>query len=515
MGMKNEVACIRCVGFEGVSSFRHFFVFGPLLLLPMDCIITSDSCSAQTRQAPQASDRRKTMENETELVGCLYVDGIVSTHEPPEDVAAHNNDETSVFPEHLIPSPWKRLRFVFHDFALIPYDCAVSVASGEIDCHGYTWKLQLYPGGFGRAHMGYVSSYLICGGMDADEEVHVQFCMRFGSDDRHLSITSGEGIPSPAVVYDRDNDCWGDHRVIKREHLLERHEKDPTRSLLCDDGSLWVDVDIQVGIPRPPSSKPANSIKADMAKVLDMACEENSDVVFQVGDRTFHCLSALLQVRAPELHDLISEYDKNTPIPISGVCPDTFQLLMLTVYGGEIPDDKKTFDALKALISAADRFGCTRSKHLAEHELVMSNSIGVDNVAELLLFADGANCALIKEAAISYFLSNSDDVRKTKGYAKLKESPHVLEELLFVAAEAHKKRPASPVPPERDYKRMRVSDLRSKLDGKGFDVDGSREILASRLEGVDAAEAATAAEAAAAENDDDNSAAGDEAIESE
>ena len=105
----------------------------------MDCIITSDSCSAQTRQAPQASDRRKTMENETELVGCLYVDGIVSTHEPPEDVAAHNNDETSVFPEHLIPSPWKRLRFVFHDFALIPYDAQsrwLQVKLTAMDTHG-------------------------------------------------------------------------------------------------------------------------------------------------------------------------------------------------------------------------------------------------------------------------------------------------------------------------------------------------------------------------------------------
>ena len=229
-----------------------------------------------------------------------------------------------------------------------------------------------------------------------------------------------------------------------------------------------------------------------MGKVLELSCEENSDVVFQVGDRTFHCLSGLLQVRAPELYALASEYDKSTPIPITGVCPDTFHLLILTVYGGDIPDDKKTFDELKALISAADRFGSTKSKHLAEHELVTSNSIGVDNVAELLLFADGANCALIKEAAIACFLSNPNDVKKTEGYVKLKESPHVLEELLFASAEAHEKRPASPTPPERDHKRMRVSDLRLKLDGKGLDVDGSREMLVSRLEEADAADAAAA-----------------------
>ena len=35
---------------------------------------------------------------------------------------------------------------------------------------------------------------------------------------------------------------------------------------------------------------------------------------------------------------------------------------------------------------------------------------------------------------------------------------------------------------ERDHKRMRVATLRQKLDDKGLDVDGSREMLAARLE---------------------------------
>ena len=246
-----------------------------------------------------------------------------------------------------------------------------------------------------------------------------------------------------------------------------------------------------------------------MVKVLDNACEENSDVVFQVGDRTFHCLSGLLHVRAPELYSLVSEYDERTPIPIMGVCPDIFQLLILTVYGGEIPEDKKGLEVLKPLISAADRFGCTNSKLLAEEDLVSSSSIGIDNVAELLLFADSANCALLKETATAFFLSNAKDVRNTEGYAKLRESPHVLEELLFKAAEANDKRPASADLDERDPKRLCVSALRSELNDKGLDVDGSREMLVSRLEEANAAEAA-AAEAEAAEN-----ANNDEAIEVE
>ena len=416
------------------------------------------------------------MDEETEVAGIVHIGGEGSTDVSAANIAA------SGFPEHLVPSPWKRLRFIFHNFKSLPHGDEASVISDELDCHGYRWRLELYPGGFGRPNAGYVSLYLECSGMAGalpdegkswlDEGVHAKYCMRFGSDEIYLSSPS-HGVK----VYESETESWGTGKVITRKEVLARNSDDPARDFLDDSGNLWVDVDLQVGMPRPLSSKPANSIKADMAKVLDVACEENSDVVFQVGDRIFHCISALLQVRATELYALTSEYDKSTPIPISGVCPDTFQLLVLTVYGGEIPDDKKTVDVLKALISAADRFGCTKSKHQAEHELVVSNSIGVDNVAELLLFADGANCALIKEAATLYSLSNLKDVRKTEGYAKLKESPHVLEELLIESVEAHEKRPASPIPPERDYKRMRVSALRSKLDGKGLDVDGSRECL--------------------------------------
>ena len=428
------------------------------------------------------------MEKETKLAGITHIGGEGSTN-----VSAHNN-APSGFPEHLVPSPWEKLRFVFHNFANLPHDSNAGVASDELDCHGYKWSLELYPGGY--VEDGYASIYLRCGGMAHDEEVHVKFSIRFGSDEIYLSITTG---CTTASVYTGENDYWGEDRAIKRRDVLKwtRDEDHPFKDFLDSNGSLCVDVDLQVGVPRSSSYKPVNSTKADMAKVLDMACEENSDVVFQVGDRTFHCLSGLLQVRAPELYALASEYDKCTPIPISGVCPDTFQLLILTVYGGEIPDDKKTFDDLKALISAADRFGSTNSKLLAEYELVKSNSIHVDNVAEVLLFADGTNCALIKEAAISCFFSNPNGVRKTEGYARLKESPHVLEELLFEAAEAREKRPASHAQHERDYKRMRVSDLRSKLDGKGLDVDGSREMLVSRLEEADAVETA----AGAAEND--------------
>jgi hypothetical protein len=46
----------------------------------------------------------------------------------------------------------------------------------------------------------------------------------------------------------------------------------------------------------------------------------------------------------------------------------------------------------------------------------------------------------------------------------------------------NKKRSAVDDAEERDYKHMLVSSLRRKLDERGLDMDGSKEILIRRLE---------------------------------
>ena len=50
----------------------------------------------------------------------------------------------------------------------------------------------------------------------------------------------------------------------------------------------------------------------------------------------------------------------------------------------------------------------------------------------------------------------------------------------------NKKRPADDsTDNDRDYKRMRVIELRRRLDSKDLDVDGSKEMLLSRLKAAD------------------------------
>ena len=84
---------------------------------------------------------------------------------------------------------------------------------------------------------------------------------------------------------------------------------------------------------------------------------------------------------------------------------------------------------------------------------------------------------------MDYFVTNAQNVMASEGFGQVKESPAVMAELMAAMASGSQKRPASSdADSERDFKRMRVSTLRQKLDDKGLDVDGSKEMLVSRLE---------------------------------
>ena len=57
-------------------------------------------------------------------------------------------------------------------------------------------------------------------------------------------------------------------------------------------------------------------------------------------------------------------------------------------------------------------------------------------------------------------------------------------EMMAAVVSASKKRPPSDGGDDgddKDYKRMRVATLREKLEAKGLDIDGSKDMLLSRL----------------------------------
>lgn len=123
-------------------------------------------------------------------------------------------------------------------------------------------------------------------------------------------------------------------------------------------------------------------------------------------------------------------------------------------------------------------------KLAAKAELAAAQ-IAPENDANLVLFADATNCAMLKEIAMDYFVANAEAVMKSNGFKEVQDSADILSELLD-ALVAGKKRYLFPVDPNnKDYQRMRVPTLRAKLDKKGLEVDGSKEMLISRLKEAD------------------------------
>lgn len=148
----------------------------------------------------------------------------------------------------------------------------------------------------------------------------------------------------------------------------------------------------------------------------------------------------------------------------------------------------------KDVIEAANRYGVIDLKLAVETALVELLVITVQNVMDYLLFADAKTCPLLKEYAVSFFVARASDLlTSTESKRKLRDAPELMEELMIAVTkdrEMYKERSKVGKAMVRDRNQvlfhrpaMRVGELRRRLDEGGLDVDGSKEILVSRLEG--------------------------------
>ena len=382
---------------------------------------------------------------------------------------------------------WKRIRFVIHDFqyAQTSEHC---IRTSSIKCHGHHWGVKIYPRG-----VDYSDDDDSSGGDANDEAVDVFLsCMTAIRDDTkvktefRLSIVTPSSPPKSKLI--------GQKKYEFSKYRLDYGWNNAIRSSAVDgwlfEDALTIQVDIRVALNDGKKSwKPPNTLSVDMLKMLETADADNSDVIFEVGKgrktkkkkgkELFHAHSLILKSRAPILASLTEDVEEGTPIPVEDMDPAIFCKILRFIYGGEVPSKDVLKSEARTIIRASDRFGVTGLKLSAEAELA-SAGIDVDNCAELILFADGTNCAILKEAAIDYFVANSADVMASDGYEQIEQSPSITKELMLAMAAGSKKRHAEDSS-GGDIKRMRVSTLRQKLDEKGLDVDGSKEMLVARL----------------------------------
>ncbi|EJK52760.1 hypothetical protein THAOC_27936 [Thalassiosira oceanica] len=214
--------------------------------------------------------------------------------------------------------------------------------------------------------------------------------------------------------------------------------------------------------------------------------EEMSDVAFEVGGEverestatTFHAFHSILRLNAPSLADMCRPGDKAV-VPINGVEPEVFKMLLYFCYGGKVSEDELAANA-KAIIEAADRFGIVNLKLQAEAVLTKQTEITADNMLDNLLYANSKNLALLFQEKIMDFVAENGD--KIVGKVSFDDVPSsLISDILTAFSQGKKATRTGSSAPDDDLKFMRVGDLRKRMHEKGLCIDGSRETMISLL----------------------------------
>jgi hypothetical protein len=334
---------------------------------------------------------------------------------------------------------------------------------------GNNWCLEIYPGGDADAEEGMVFVFL-CN----MSKKRVNICFGFSVEDcAEFKVASSIFEPVGEAGC-----SWGKRKCVRSEVI---------DSLV--DGTLVIEVHMKL-VDRTKPFIPENpSCKIIQGMFLD---EEFADIMFEVGGQqpksnarkkaknssvTFPAHRLIVRKCSSTLADLCgSAGDKTTPIQIPDVSPDIFHHLLFHLYGGKVADADMKSHA-KEIIDAADKYGVVDLKLEAEASLVRATTFNMENLLDLLLFADSKNCALLKEAAMDYMVDNKGEVRKKISF---NDSPGALISDVLAAFERGETMGGTEGGNELSV--MRISELRWKAHESGLDVDGSREMLIAALE---------------------------------
>ena len=218
-----------------------------------------------------------------------------------------------------------------------------------------------------------------------------------------------------------------------------------------------------------------------------------SDIVFEVGGDqrkdnamkvtktmpvTFPAHRVIVSNSSSVFADLCESHgDGTTPIEINDVTPDVFRLLLSYMYGGKVPhDDMKSH--VWDIIKAADKYGVINLKLEAEAYVVKGITFTIENVKELLIYAESNNLALLKEVAMDYIVENKANVIEKLSFT---DAPGTLLNDMLAACVRSETKDGTARRSENDFSFMRVSLLRRKAYERGLNVDGSREMLIAAL----------------------------------
>ncbi|EJK61716.1 hypothetical protein THAOC_17749 [Thalassiosira oceanica] len=375
-------------------------------------------------------------------------------------------------------SDWVIAPMHFNGFAGLPTTRNESVKSPKFSCFGHQWRLLIYPGGDRESSDGCVALGLQNTTKESIE-VETKFIIKHphgGGDIRKGWDKVARLSPKGSAVVGDVGSARGYNNFALRSTLLD----------YLFDGALIVEVHMRTNKPGQQSAPfvPENPAFQNMLK--DFGNEETADVKFEVGGtvesakgrrkraktptNTFYAHHYALRWNAPTLADMCKPGEVS-PTTITNVRPEIFKHLLYYCYGGKIVEGDLQSDA-KDIIEAADRFGIVSLKLEAEACYVDTVEVTLDNIVEIVTYADSKNLALLKEHCMD-FLSSANKIEAAEKVSFDDIPSHLMKDLMVAFA----RREGEGSGNGDTLSSMRVSQLRKLAHEKGLSVDGSREML--------------------------------------
>lgn len=383
----------------------------------------------------------------------------------------------------------KKFCITFENFRDLPSESGQEVQSSVFTCFRAEFCVVIFPGGDEDDDSSDESNFFDEDSDNDDEcvEIGIRRCdegeglsMKYSLGIKNTTANVLRTLHKGAVRF-RSGDNWW-HVFEPRDDILKDY---------LEGGALKVYVTMQLGeyIPKNPTSR----------LILNLFCQqESADIVFEVqqqkrtGNRkkraktssvTYHAHRLILQQYSTEIAALCATSEGLNPIIVTDVKPEVFRHFLYYLYGGQISEDEFV-EHSKDLINIADKYGVTNLKLESEVWYVHSTTFSMHNLIDNLLYADATNCALLKEVLMDFIVENKEEVLRRVCFDDV--PGHVCRDLLSAMARrdnvvARGVVEDDEVDMEMIFNKMRIGELREKLDEKGLDIDGSREALIATL----------------------------------
>uniref|UniRef100_A0A7R9ZQK1 MATH domain-containing protein n=1 Tax=Craspedostauros australis TaxID=1486917 RepID=A0A7R9ZQK1_9STRA len=453
----------------------------------------------------------------------------------------------------------------FHGFSQLSEKVGGYVASSAFDCHGFEWKVRLYPRGDKRTkkspsaenpqteNLEDVGMFLHFLSGDSEEALYcsAMFSMAIPK----MGITHKSSTPH---IFKKGSKHLGYCDFASREEVLSKG---------CVDDTLTVKVGIQAFVPKEKVWKPTNVMQNTMLKNLQN--EVMADIAFLVGpedkQERICANSTILLMHMPAMKDLIylakqkraverkfaesansmpnkeAQEDEGTAVDEKGkiestddainylegvvatsdgpdevpverspdppnadisndsddeiidddvddddersnrqcvielprISPKYFNWMLRFVYAGDSSfiETAEKFELTHALI-VANQFDCWGLKLMIEAQL-MEHHLDLHSCVDLLLFADGYSCTMLKEECIKLVAKNIGPLMAKGKCSKLVGCSNLMTEIHSCCAGT----PCDGI--EDEYTDMSVGELYGLLEihGTVLESDMSRLML--------------------------------------